>query len=771
MTSVDTAFADSVRELLMSLAAGDAAPSPGGGVLRVFRETGAGTSRDAVAALADRWFRAVPPHVRQEVDEPLLNRPDLGESEKLHVTLSEHVVGQRRWQELSSNESTFYRYRRAAIAAFAERLWSDVVERRLPSNRPLPEYVRFVGRERELGVLLRWLGEPGGPVVGVEGPGGSGKTALLHAVADCCEAAARSWQPNGDVPLYDALVWVTCSEGSGLATLLEAVARTLDYPGLLARTLEDRRQAVRDLLSRRAVLLLVDDVDRGDAALLPFLADLPGSSRALVSGRRRLPPEVRALMPEPLTEDAVRELLLSEGERQGAPEIGQQFFKRGSPLAAAARYPLLAGWAVGQLRRGQTVERVRERLARAEGEVFGEMFAASVAGLSPLARELLAVLPLLAASTDRAALLAVGGADAQVALDELLETSLLEVSGAPTDEARRYELHTVTRGFVSAHLPLAPEAERLAVARLADYFAGLAGTSGGAAPNWRSFGRLERELPNMMAVVEAASAHARVRDGEPPGAVFDQAILRLAHALRNVFSFGGAWSEGLVLFHRAIEAARRLGDARAEGWNLYRLGVLHYELGTGGYGEAVLRAREALARLEVAGDPRGRGHALRLLGRATRARGNLPEAERLLVEAERLLRAHGHGDDVAIVLASRADLLRLSGRLDQASEVYRSVLAAGLQDPVTEANVRKDLGEIALLGEDLAAARDGFEAAERLASAAGGRGIVAHARLGRARLAQRQGRTAEATELARQAADLFERLGDLDRAYEARALS
>src|SRR6266852_5485106 len=93
-----------------------------------------------------------------------------------------------------------------------------------------------------------------------------------------------------------------------------------------------------------------------------------------------------------------------------------------SPLAAAARYPLLAGWAVGQLRRGQTVERVRERLARAEGEVFGEMFAASVAGLSPRAQDLLATLPLLAAPTDRATLLAAGGEAAQIALDELLET-------------------------------------------------------------------------------------------------------------------------------------------------------------------------------------------------------------------------------------------------------------------------------------------------------------------------------------------------------------
>ena len=176
-----------------------------------------------------------------------------------------------------------------------------------------------------------------------------------------------------------------------------------------------------------------------------------------------------------------------------------------------------------------------------------------------------------------------------------------------------------------------------------------------------------------MAVVEAGSTQARDRDADPPGEVFDAAILHLAHGLRNVFSLGGAWSEGLVLFHRAIEAARRSADARAEGWNLYRLGVLHYELGTGGYSEAAQRAREAVEILGSAGDMRGRGHALRLLGRATRARGHLADAERLLMEAEALLTQHGHGDDVAIVRASRADLLRLSGRFDSASRVYEDV--------------------------------------------------------------------------------------------------
>src|SRR5918912_139971 len=443
----------------------------------------------------------------------------------------------------------------------------------------------------------------------------------------------------------------------------------------------------------------------------------------------------------------------------------------GCPLAAAARYPLLAGWAVGQLRRGQTVERVRERLARAEGEVFGEMFAASVADLGPRARALLATLPLLAAPAQRGTLLAAGGDSADLALDELLETSLLESTGPPTDEARRYELHAVTRSFVRTNLPLPAADQRRALARLAEHYAALSEAWGGPAPNWRSFGRLERELPNIMAIVESGSAQARDRDADPPGAVFDQAILHLAHGLRNVFSLGGAWSEGLVLFHRAIEAAQRLGDARAEGWNLYRLGVLHYELGSGGYAEATQRARQAVAILGRAGDLRGRGHGLRLLGRATRARGNLAEAERLLMEAEVLLTQHGPGDDVAIVRASLADLLRLSGRFEQASRVYEAVLTMGLEDRVTEANVRKDLGEIAMAHHDLEAAQASFDAAEELAAPAGARAIVAHCRLGQARVAQRRGQAALAAGLAQDAADLFERLGDLDRAYEARAMA
>ena len=58
---MDAAFADAIRDLLSALASGSEPPLPAsGGLGRVLRETGATTSRAAVSALVDRWFRAPP---------------------------------------------------------------------------------------------------------------------------------------------------------------------------------------------------------------------------------------------------------------------------------------------------------------------------------------------------------------------------------------------------------------------------------------------------------------------------------------------------------------------------------------------------------------------------------------------------------------------------------------------------------------------------------------------------------------------------------------
>lgn len=783
---IDPGFAQHLRGVLENLAAGrDLTLSPDGALGHLF--AAAATPRQAVAVLAERWFGSPRWSVEPEraaagagraypaPSAPILNDERVGEVEKWSAILV-YQVGQRRpWTSLSTNESTFYRYRRAAFAEFVERCWIEITQHAIPTNRPGPEFDRYVGRRAERAEVLSRLGEGNGSVVGIEGAGGAGKTALAQYVVSQCLAAARQWEPvfaegGTTVPIFDGVVWVANRQGgTSFSGFLDVVARTLDYPGLLGREVADRRSALRELLGRQPILLVVDDVDRADPAVLTFLLDLPTPTHALVTTRHRLPPRVAAIGLNPLEADEALALLRAEGERQSVSSLGLAPDDALRPLAIATRrFPLLTVWAAGQLRQGQTVERVHARLDRAEGGVFEEMFAGSVQALSHRGRHVLRVLPLFAVSAHRAAIVAAATADdAEDGIDELLEASLLEATEGLIDRDRRYALHPIARAFVRRHLPLSEVEERQATFGAVSHYRGLAETFAGSVRRWASFDRIEVEIDNVLAIGEAA-ARLAVDGGVPDGRDVDQALVGLAHGLRNFFWLRHYWREGLEVFHRALDAARRLGDLRAEGWNTYSLAYLHYELGTAGYREARVRAGEAVDLLRRAEDPRGVGHAMRLLGRAARERGDFSAAWQLLEQANALLEVHGRGDDLQIVRASQADLLRRQGRLAEAADHYLAVLEAGLDDPGTRANVLHNLADVRFRQDGLDVAEELFTQGERVARSAGARGLVAECRWGLAQVAFRRGDRRARARLASEAADLFERLGETEKVIEAR---
>jgi tetratricopeptide (TPR) repeat protein len=541
---------------------------------------------------------------------------------------------------------------------------------------------------------------------------------------------------------------------------------------LLGREIADRRSALRDLLARQSVLIVVDDADHADAGVLGFLYDLPSPSRSLVTTRRKLPPRVSSIAPGPLNVDEALELLRIEGTRQSVPRLAAAPDAALRPLAdSTRRFPLLTVWAAGQLRQGQTVERVQSRLRQAEGAPFEEMFAGSAQALSDNGRWVLQVLPIFVMPAYRAAVVAAAGdaEDPEVGIDELLEASLLEATEGLTDLERRYALHPIARAFVRRRLPLAPAQERRAVYRAAGHYRQLTEAFAGSVRQWASFDRVEPEIDNILALSDVASRQASEDGDDPPGQRFDECLVALAHDLRNFFWLRHYWREGLEFFHRAIDAARRLGDSHAVGWNTYSLAYLHFELGSSGYREARVQAARAVELLRQSGDLRGVGHAMRLLGRTARERGDFERAWTLLEEAELLLSEHGRGDDVSIARASQADLLRRQGRLEEAARLYLDVLSAGLDDPGTRANVLHNLGDVRLKQGILGQAETLFADGERIAREAGARGLVAECRWGLAQVAHGRADAYRCAVLAGEAADLFERLGEAERAAEARA--
>jgi tetratricopeptide (TPR) repeat protein len=772
---IDPAFTTAVRAMLDVLSNGREPTVDPAGALAYLLASSGPNARVAIERLGDHWFGPI--RRRGDGTGPILNDEHVTEPEKLAAIFEYHVVQRRPWIVLSTNESTFYRFRRAAFSQFIERAWNEITQRQIPTNRPRPDYDRFVGRAAEQSEILLRLGANSGGVVGIEGPGGSGKTALAQAIVSLCLLAARDWQGvvldnSASVPIFDAVVWVgNRQSGLGLGDLLDVLARTLDYPGMLGRELADRRPAMRELLARRPVLIVVDDADRADPAVLTFLLDVPSPTRSLVTTRRKLPPRVSAIALGPLAVDEALALLRAEGTRQSVPGLAIAPETALRPLAdSTRRFPLLAVWAAGQLRQGQTVERVMARLARAEGEIFEEMFAGSTQALSDDGRQVLRILPIFGRQTHRPAVVAAAdnADDPEAGIDALLEASLLEATEGLMDDERLYSLHPIARAFVRRRLPLDPPGERRAIFGALRYYRAIAETFAGSVRQWASFDRIEADIDNILGLSEAASRQALEPDGEPPSREFDDCLVALAHGLRNFFWLRHYWREGLVFFHGAIDAARRSRDERAYGWNTYSLAHLHYELGTAGYREARVHAAKAVDVLRRAGDLRGVGHAMRLLGRAARERGDFDSAWDLLTEAGALLTVHGRGDDLPIVCASQADLLRRQGRLDEAAARYLEVLGQGLDDPGTRANVLHDLADVRLRQDSLDVAEELFGQGEAIAATVGARGLVAECRWGLAQVAQRRGDIRRCSVLATEAADLFERLGEAERAAEAR---
>src|SRR5713226_5915699 len=138
--TIDPTFAVAVRSALDALAGGrEPAFESGGGLWHLFAGSGV-SSRTAVVRLTERWFG--PPRASVDPDQrpPVLNDDQTSDDERLAAILIYHVVQRRPWTTLSTNESTFYRYRRAAVAEFGERAWREITGRIIPTNRPRPDF-------------------------------------------------------------------------------------------------------------------------------------------------------------------------------------------------------------------------------------------------------------------------------------------------------------------------------------------------------------------------------------------------------------------------------------------------------------------------------------------------------------------------------------------------------------------------------------------------------------------------------------------------------
>jgi predicted ATPase/DNA-binding XRE family transcriptional regulator len=569
-----------------------------------------------------------------------------------------------------------------------------------PAGRPgLPTpMTRLIGRESDIALLRQQLLDPGARLVTLVGAPGVGKTRLALQVA-----IELQDQFN------DGAVFVPLASATSPELVMDTVAAALGVRGRASQTLE---QAVRDFLSRRHVLLVLDNFEhvlQGAHGLAHLLADsarltvlitsrealnvygehvypvaplgLPdrgGTRRAGVRTRStrhadpRSPSEVlfleraTAIRPgfarhpsdRPLVADICTQL-------EGLPLAIELAAGRAGLMSVSLMHDELAQ-RLDLLGRGPTDYSPRQRSMR--GAIDW-----SYSLLPEVERRLFCRLAVFAGGATLEAVLAIAGdlSEAEVFLHQAVESltnkSLLVMSDAA--KTIRFAMLDVIREYALEQLRLAEglEQEQALRRRHAEYFSELAergdtGLRGSDQAEWTR--RLDADDENFRS---ALSWSLEVGDAALAG--------RLCCHLWSFWRRRGYYTEG----RRWLGAGMALGASVTDACRACLLnGVGVLGILQGDYGPAATALESACDLYAVAGDKAGLAFASSNLGWLAHDTADAARAESLFDQSLRLRRELGDVageaaafDNLGMIALERDDLGRACELYGRSAELYR----------------------------------------------------------------------------------------------------
>lgn len=421
----------------------------------------------------------------------------------------------------------------------------------------------FVARRELLAELLATMVAV--PITVLIGMGGMGKTSMAYHLATLCReqwagsGAVGTARLPGTLPAVQAVIWVSDAAHAGSttpATILDAIARTLDHPGL---TIADAKEdAVRTLLTVTPTLLIIDNAETiRDEGLLPWLLTLPPSTRVLITTRQMaegyLDERVKALPLGGLTDPEARRLIKDQAKYLGLehldPAAQQALIQR------TGRCPQALKQMLGYAKRArQPLGAVLAQFDALAGDLLADLFTHCWdTVLGEEARRLLITLSCARAPLARVALSRCTGFAPSVldaAILQVSDVALTEVHARPEDAGEpRFGLHPLTQAFVAARRPNYAPFVASTEARLISWAADYADGFGYQVSDLAGLARLEAdELLLMQALRDAAASGQQAT------------VVRLAKGLEFFYYIGCRWDDKLELHAYYIAAAEELQD-------------------------------------------------------------------------------------------------------------------------------------------------------------------------------------------------------------------
>lgn len=434
---------------------------------------------------------------------------------------------------------------------------------RVYENLPAPTYSQFIMRQQPYDQILDGLRQRSAVVL-IASMGGMGKTSLAREVAADCLTQTTTG------PSFDAAVWVSDKDGPGstnLSLVLDHIARTLDYPGLIQLSYTDKRYEVEQLLRRQKVLLVVDNFETiTDGSLLEWLLRLPEPSKALITTRENRR-EFRSSWPIDLhgmTETEAQALIIDRLKFLKLEKLTGDQAQWTPLIQATGGNPKAIELTLGLLKyQRQPLQQILDDVRRARGKLFDDLFARAWSLLDMSAQRVLLSLTLFSTSASHASLsTTVDMHDLAFtqAIDTLADLALLDVQYLSALSHPRYVLHPLVRVFARQKLAEQPALEASATRRWIGWCRQLADQVGFCWDNLDRLDLLDLEHETIHAALQWSCQNQRYDD-----------VIPLVEGLRYYYNVRGLWDDRLMINLWRVEAARKLGDRSNE-----VLGLAHY---------------------------------------------------------------------------------------------------------------------------------------------------------------------------------------------------
>lgn len=631
---------------------------------------------------------------------------------------------------------------------------STPTQPRPPVPNNLPPRSEFIGREQEENRLLEALASRS-PLVCIDGIGGIGKTSLALEVAYRCLAASTNHAPGTDISTFEGFVWTSAKDRElKLNDILDAVARTLDYPGIAQQPLDNKLESIRKLLQAKRCLLIVDNFETvTDHSVHSFLIHMPEPSKALVTSREQRLPEAWSVSLGEMEQSEALALMRTEGRRLNLVSVEKASDAMLMRIyEATGGAPLAIKWAVGQIKqKGQSLDEVLEAFREAHGDIFQIMFARSWGLLSQDARLALTVMPIFVTSATRTAIEAacnIGHDATNAALGQLVEMRLVEATDDLEVDRRRYSIHPLTRAFAQNQSEAMGEFPRQARERTAAWLAQFAKDNG---TQQATYDRLEDELPNTIALMRWCHQQSMWVP-----------LVTCGTALRDFLQARGYWNESLGLGNYVIQAAEKIGDQKSLALACVNpMGWVHRHRGE--LAEAKSWYEKGIATYLAIGDQDRAAWARLGLASVAWQAGNLTEARTIAEEVE--IAYSGQTDALhqslhAIALVHLSEMATDPEEWARAEELARQALRLAQQTSDEKILVRAQyfLGMAMLRQNRLDEAEACFIESLTINIQYNIRMGIAVCEAGLAEVKNRKGQAGPALEYARAAADLYVRL-------------